>query len=363
MPVYKDEKRGTWYASFYYTDWSGKRKLKKKRGFERRKDAQEFEREFLAKSEQSCDMTFASLVELYNDDMASRLRLSTRKSKEYLMERHILPFFRDLPVNKITPAHVRKWQAGLLAGGYKPTYVKNINNQLVAVLNYAVRYYHLGSNPCHVAGSVGSKKAGAMKFWTVEQFNTFLACVKRPSARAGFSILFWTGIRIGELLALTLDDIDLERRTLWVSKSYQNIDGEDVITPPKTPKGKRVVPLPEAMCDVVRVYVEALYDYEPDERLFPFTKSYFHKEMAKACAASGVPKIRLHDLRHSHASLLIEMGVPVLLISERLGHEDVETTLRTYGHLYPARNDDTMQRLNALMVPTPPAGEDDPGDA
>ena len=175
------------------------------------------------------------------------------------------------------------------------------------------------------------------------------SCSGRASVSASFSRLRWM--------------IDLERRTLRVSKSYQNIDGEDVITPPKTPKGNRVVPLPEAMCDVIRVYVEALYEYEPDERLFPFTKSYFHKEMAKACAASGMPKIRLHDLRHSHASLLIEMGVPVLLISERLGHEDVETTLRTYGHLYPARNDDTMQRLNALMVPKPPAGEGGPGDA
>lgn len=351
MPVYKDEARGTWYASFYYTDWTGKKRLKKKRGFPRKKDAQDFEREFLAKQRQSCDMTFASLVELYDADMEARLRASTKKNKKYLMERHVLPFFRELRVNEITPAHVRKWQAGLLAGGNAPTYVKSINNQLVAVLNYAVKYYRLPNNPCHAAGSIGKKKASAMKFWTVEQFNAFIACVTRPSARAGFSVLFWTGLRIGELLALTLEDFDFEKNTLSVTKSYQNIEGKDIITEPKTEKSKRVVPLPEALCAVMNEYLGALYDYRPGERLFPFTKSYFHKQMSRGCAASGVEKIRLHDLRHSHASLLIEMGVPILLISERLGHEDVETTLRTYGHLYPNRNDDTMKLLNDLMVP------------
>ena len=187
MPVYKDDERGTWYASFYYTDWQGRRKLKKKRGFERKKDAQEFEREFLAKQERSCDMTFASLWELYCEDMASRLRENTLQSKKYLVERHILPFYEALKVNEITPAHVRKWQSERLSKGYAQTYVKTINNQLVAVLNYAVRYYGLPSNPCHVAGSVGRKNADAMKFWTKEQFEAFLACVERPSARAGVS--------------------------------------------------------------------------------------------------------------------------------------------------------------------------------
>lgn len=349
MPVYKDDERGTWYASFYYTDWQGRRKLKKKRGFERKKDAQEFEREFLAKQERSCDMTFASLWALYCEDMTSRLRENTLQSKKYLVERHILPFYEALKVNEITPAHVRKWQSELLSKGYAQTYVKTINNQLVAVLNYAVRYYGLPSNPCHVAGSVGRKNADAMKFWTKEQFEAFLACVERPSARAGLSLLFWTGIRIGELLALTLNDFDFEKKTLSVSKSFQSIKGREVITEPKTQKSKRVIPLPDKLCAVVQEYTTRLYDYSPDERLFPFTKSFFHKEMEKACAASGVEKIRLHDLRHSHASLLIEMGAPILLVSERLGHEDVETTLRTYGHLYPNKHEDTVKKLDDLM--------------
>jgi hypothetical protein len=86
------------------------------------------------------------------------------------MTTHVMPFFKDLPVNEITAAHVRKWQSGLLAKDYAPTYLKTINNQLVAVMNYAVKYYGLTSNPCHAAGSMGKKDAAAMKFWTHDEF-------------------------------------------------------------------------------------------------------------------------------------------------------------------------------------------------
>lgn len=186
MPAYKDKERGTWYASFYYTDWRGDRRLKKKRGFPRKKDAEEYEREFLRKEAQSCDMTFGSMTKLYMDDMRPRLRESTMRSKEYLIEGKILPFFGSLPLNAITPAHVRKWQAEILKENPAPTYAKSIHNQLSAIFNYAVKYYRLPENPARVAGAVGKKKASEMKFWTVEEFNKFLPCVPRLPARVGF---------------------------------------------------------------------------------------------------------------------------------------------------------------------------------
>ena len=124
IPAYKDKERGTWYASFYYTDWQGHRKLKKKRGFARQKDAKAFEDEFLKTRAQSCDMTFGSMVELYLDDMEHRLKANTMRNKRYLYQARILPFFQDLKINDITPAHVRKWQSNLLAEGVAPTYAK-----------------------------------------------------------------------------------------------------------------------------------------------------------------------------------------------------------------------------------------------
>ena len=350
MPAYKDKERGTWYASFYYTDWRGDRKLKKKRGFPRKKDAEEYERELLRKEAQSCDMTFGSMTKLYMDDMRPRLRESTMRSKEYLIEGKILPFFGSLPLNTITPAHVRKWQAEILKENPAPTYAKSIHNQLSAIFNYAVKYYRLPENPARVAGAVGKKKASEMKFWTVEEFNKFLPCVPRLPARVGFSVMFWTGLRIGELLALTPADIDLDAKTLSVTKTFQTIDGREVVTEPKTPKSRRTIEMPPKLAEMLKGYMAALYNLAPDDRLFPFTKSYFHHQMRKGCEACGLEKIRLHDLRHSHASLLINLGYPVLVVSERLGHEDVETTLQTYGHLYKTTTSEAVKKLDDLML-------------
>lgn len=350
MPAYKDKERGTWYASFYYMDWSGQRKLKKKRGFARKKDAEDFEREFLRKGARSSDMAFSSMVELYLEDMRPRLRESTMRGKEYMIERHVLPFFKDLPINEITPAHIRRWQAGLLAGNFSQTYLKNVNNQVSAIFNYACRYYGLPENPARLAGSIGRSRADGMKFWTVEQFNTFIVAVPNFSAKVGLSVLFWTGLRIGELLALTRADVDLDAGTIYVSKSFQSFDGREIVTEPKTPKSRRVVPMPAKLRDLMRQYIEALYEPQPGDRLFPYTKSSFSRWMSKGCEASGVERIRLHDLRHSHASLLINLGSPILLVSERLGHEDIQTTLQTYGHLYNKTTDEALQKLDDLML-------------
>lgn len=323
--------------------------MKKKRGFERQKDAKAYEDEFLRTRARSCEMTFGSMAELYLADMEHRLKATTMQNKRYLIERRILPFFRDLSLAEITPAHIRKWQASLLADKVAPTYAKTINNQISAIFNYAVKYYGLASNPARVAGSVGKKNADEMSFWTAEQFNEFIKHVPKAPGRVGLSVLFWTGLRIGELLALTPADIDLEAHTLTVNKNYQMVQGKELIMEPKTQKSRRVIPIPSKLCDELRGYIDSLYALEPDDRLFPFGKSYFHRQMQKGCDACGMEKIRLHDLRHSHAALLIRLGTPILLVSERLGHEDVQTTLRTYGHLYPSATDEAVKKLDELM--------------
>lgn len=350
MPVYKDKERGTWYASFYYTDWQGKRKLKKKRGFARAKDAKAYEEEFLSRSSGNCDMTFESLVDLYLEDMRPRLKPSTFENKSFILRCHILPFFGDMRVNEITAVQIRKWQTDLIAHGFAPSYLRLINVQLNATLNFAARYYGLQQNPGKQAGSIG--KAGSqeeMKFWTVEQFNQFIRCVKNPADRAGFEILFWTGVRIGELLALTPADIDLEAGTLSVNKNLQTVKGSKVIMTPKTEGSVRTIQLPEKLCNIIREYESQLFHLQPDDRLFPYTPSHCHWVLRSACKAAGMEPIRLHDFRHSHAALLISMGVPTLLISQRLGHENVQTTLNTYGHLYPSAVAETVENLNNLM--------------
>ncbi|WP_213975476.1 site-specific integrase [Tepidanaerobacter acetatoxydans] len=354
MPVYKDEERKTWYVWLRYKDWAGVVRQHKKRGFQKKSEAVQYERDFLKKQSGSCDMSFGSMVELYMEDCKSRLRSTTYESKKYLIESKILPTFKDLPVNAITAATVRKWQNELLDDDaeYSPTYLKTINNQLSAIFNFAKRYYGLSTNPAAVAGSIGKKNAEAMQFWTKDEFQLFIEAVSdKPASYAIFNTLFWTGMRSGELLALTLDDVNFEAKTISITKSYARIGGEDVISPPKTPKSRRVITVPDFLLDILEDYAGRLVDYEPSDRLFEYTKHYLQSEMTRGCKKSGVKKIRVHDIRHSHASLLIELGFSPLLISERLGHENVETTLETYAHLYPDKHGEVSSKLNKLFTP------------
>lgn len=353
MPAYKDIKRGTWYCAFYYTDWTGKKKKKKKEGFKTQRLAKAFEREFLERSHASPDMSFKSLVKLYMDDCKSRLKPTTYANKEYIINLKVLPYFEDMPINSIEPATVRRWQNELITheNNYSPTYLKIVNNQLSAIFNFAMKYYKLPSNPARIAGSMGKKNADKMSFWTKEEFKQFIDYVShKPVSKAAFEILFWTGIRSGELLALTLNDFDFEAQTVSINKNYARHIGEDLILDTKTSKSKRVINIPLFLCDIVRDYASKLYDYKPDERLFQVSRYYLRHEIVRANKKIGIKKIRVHDLRHSHASLLIELGFSPLLISERLGHENIETTLNTYSHLYPNKHGEVADKLQKLVI-------------
>ena len=157
---------------------------------------------------------------MYYADMETRLREHTMRTKKYIVELKILPYFGNKRVNDITAADIRQWQNELIKKGYSPTYLKTINNQLSAIFNYAVRYYDLKSNPCVKAGSMGKSKAEEMNFWTGEEFRKFIdsAMNKRLSYMA-FMILYWMGMRLGELLALNPKD-DLYK---WIHFSGRTI--------------------------------------------------------------------------------------------------------------------------------------------
>ena len=348
MKAEKDKKTGKWLIQYRYTDWQGKRRKSTKRGFATKREAEEWLRNFLITQKADFDMKFADFWKMYCADMETRLREHTMRTKKYIVDLKILPYFGNKRVNDITAADIRQWQNELIKMGYSPTYLKTINNQLSAIFNYAVRYYDLKSNPCAKAGSMGKSKAEEMDFWTGEEFRKFIDSVmnKRLSYMA-FMTLYWTGMRMGELLALNPKDVDLEKRTISITKSYQRLGKKDVITPPKTPKSKRVITIPEFLAADIKDYMDSLYELQENDRLFPITKYYLEHEMQRGIKESGVKRIRVHDLRHSHASMLIELGFSPLEIANRLGHEKVETTLNTYAHLYPNKQTKLAERLDS----------------
>lgn len=349
MSVYKD-KNGTWYAEFRYRDWNGEQKRHKKRGFKTQREAKEYERDFLNKSHTDKHLTFANLTELYLEDCKVRLKASTYEGKVFLFNKNLLPYFGKMHIENINPQTVRRWQTELMKKGCKDTYLKQIHNQLSAVFNYAVKYCGLHSNPARECGSMGSKHADTMQFWTVEEFERFDKAISDdPMSHAIFNLLFWSGMREGEMLALTLNDFDFENNTIRINKTYSVLKGGiETITPPKTKKSKREIDMPDFCMDIIRDYVRKLYGIRKTDRLFPTNKYFISDTMTRGCLKAEVKRIRIHDLRHSHASVLINMGVSILLISERLGHENIETTLRTYSHLYRSTVKDTVRQLETL---------------
>ena len=344
----KDPKTGKWLIQYRYTDWQGNRKKSTKRGFNTKREAEEWLQTFLVTQQADFNMMFEDFLKIYYADMETRLREHTMRTKKYIIDLKVLPFFGKMKMNEIKAADIRKWQNKLIQQGYAPTYLRTINNQVSALFNYAVKYYDLPNNPCRKAGSIGKGKADEMQFWTKEEFDKFVDTVmNKQQSYMAFMTLFWTGMRLGELLALNVGDVDFEKRTISITKSYQRMSGRDVITEPKTPRSKRSITIPQFLVIDLQDYVNSMYGVEKEDRLFPITKYYLEHEMQRGIKQSGVKRIRIHDIRHSHASMLVEFGFSPLEIANRLGHEKIETTLNTYSHLYPNKQEQLADRLDA----------------
>ena len=185
-----------------------------------------------------------------------------------------------------------------------------------------------------------------MMFWTKEEYLRFSEMMKdKPASFYAFEILYWTGIRKGELLALERGDVDLETRKLNINKTYQRLEGKDYITSPKTEKSNRVIELPEFLCRELEDYFEMLYRPDSSTRLVTFSKSYLHHEMDRGAKAAGVKRIRIHDLRHSHVAHCIELGFSPVAIAGRMGHEGINITFN-YAHLYPSKQKAPAEKLD-----------------
>lgn len=206
-----------------------------------------------------------------------------------------------------------------------------------------------------------------MQFWTKDEYLRFSeAVMDKPLSFHAFELLYRTGIRCGELLALTPSDFMLESSRLRINKSYQSLHGVDTVTDPKTPKSVRTIVMPAFPRDEMTDFIETRDDVATDERLFAVTKLFLAHEMERGCKASGVKRIRIHDIRHSHVSLLIEMGLSALAIAERMGHEAVDITYR-YAHLFPTKQDEMATALDgarggkkdAIRKQRPQAQQDD----
>lgn len=355
MPAYKyyigkDKNTVRWLAKFYITDSLGKSKACKKEGFLRERDAKAYEREYLAKYNHTSDMPFQALYKIYMDDISHRLKEVTVITKQGIFKNHILPYFAETKLSNITVFAVREWQNQLLKKDLSPTYLRSCHNHLAIIFNYAMKMFRYPENPATLAGSIGSKKpAKEMSIWTLDEYKYFSNVAELTQEyQLLFDILFWTGMRIGELLALTWADLDLDKGFVGINKTYKRMNKKDVITTPKTEKSNRKVAIPGWLVADIESHKSTLYETHMADRVFDKGHHSVSDMFRLRCVDNDIPRIRLHDLRHSHASLLIHENVNPLAISRRLGHENVQTTLDVYGHLYPNAEEKIIEMLGIL---------------
>ena len=282
MSVYKDSKTNTWRAVYRYTDWKGERRQSQKRGFPTKREALAWEREQLNKANSDLDMTFGSFVETYSEDMKARIKENTWYTKERIIRTKILPYFQNKKICDIQPKDIIAWQNEMInyKNGdkpYSPVYLKTLHNQLSAVFNHAVKFYNLASNPAAKVGNMGKAKGREMQFWVQEEYKKFSeAVMNKPMSFYAFEMLYWCGIRVGELLALTSSDFDFEKGTVSITKSYQRLKGRDLITDPKTPKSNRVIRMPDFLVEEMREYTSHIYGIKPNDRIFQITKKLYY---------------------------------------------------------------------------------------
>lgn len=342
MPAYFDEKKKTWYVKFRYRDFTGKLKDTTKRGFKRKKDAQQYEINFkMAHSGDFSDLPFSMLAERYLQHQKNVVRKTTFKTTTEIINKYILPFFGDMKMSKISVREIIDWHDNfLLKNGFAQSTIKLINGRFSAVFNYAKKYYQIIDNPVVLAGSVGSlMRKEEYEIWTIEQLENFCKSIesKHPTYALAFRVLFYLGLRPSELLGITKSDIYFDKNQISINKTYRDDNG-GYFSDTKNPYSVRKIVFPAFLHDDLKKAVEKATAVGMD-RLFFMQENTLYKFLVWHTKKLKYPQIRLYDLRHSHASILISNGQDINLIAKRMGHSSPATTLRIYSHAYKSKND------------------------
>ena len=339
MPVYKEE-NGTYTVRFYADDkLTGKRKQVRKRGFKTRREAVQWEAK--AKAENMTTTSSATFWDIFQRQLDNNdTSLSTRSKKEAWISTYFAEFV-DLPIEKISKADLVQWRNSLKESGLA---VRTMNCGLQYVRS-AFGFYNSvygGQNPAVVLKSFKLTKADKteMKIWTPEQFQQFAEAVENPMMRAFFTFLYWTGCRRGEAIAITADCFQGNKVHIFRSmKHFKN-----GFQPLKTDSSERTITVDSATMAILEPWIQ-----QADPFVFGGVTSLaittIDRAFREGIRLSGVDPIRIHDLRHSHASFLLNNGANIIAVSKRLGHATITQTLETYAHLM----NDTEEKMMEII--------------
>lgn len=342
MSVYKDKQRGTFY---FMTRVNGKQV--KRRGFKTKKDAKTAEAQVLIDAEknefQEENPTFDQVATEYKEWYSKRRKSMSQSKMEGIVNNYLIPRFGNKRINAIKNKDVIQFHDDLIDKNSIATN-KTIHVFLSAVFNFAIRNEYTTKNPARNVGNFEGQAEKRMNYWTLDEFKTFISHVDDFQYYVLFMVLYYSGMRQGESMALTWGDIDLKNHTINIDKTWT----KKGVNSTKT-GATRMIQMPSF---VIRLLSQLKAKKEPkmDYVVFgdvytPFADTTIRRKFNEWIKAAGVNPIRIHDMRHSHASYLINKGTIISVISKRLGHSNVSTTLDTYSHLYPTTEKEAISNM------------------
>lgn len=366
MSVHKDKNSNTWSFRKRVRDIKGNLVNVRKRGFKTKKEAQKAEAMYTQFEGDVDYLTFDTMYEKFLYQESKSVKESTIYSKKLIIKKYILEYFKNRKLKDISNEDIYLWHEQLKKQNLSLKRLNRVHMELNALFDYANTFYGLANNPARLVG--GFKDNGIkqikMLIWTPEEFNLFINEVINESYKMFFNILYYTGLRKGEALALKWSDISFNNEKITINKTLtykyaknSNSKNTYIITSPKTNSSNRMVDIPQGLINLLQDYkkrMEMIYGkIKSDDFVFgidrPLSLTTMDRYKNNACKNANVKQIRIHDFRHSHASLLISMNINPLFISERLGHKNVSTTLDTYSHLFPTNQKEIVLKLNDIM--------------
>jgi len=364
-PIKKAD-NGTYYfrANLGYNPITGKQIQKYRSGFRTKKEAkEEYSKLVLASTEELTTkkdgVSFQQFIEeTYLPWYKTQVKESTYLNRATTIKKHFSYFYK-METDEIEPIHVQNWQLKL-AKDFSPNYIRIVQGMLSIAFDRAIVLGIAKKNPSRMIGNIKSKKT-KVDFWTLEEFQKVISLLCKKDYYEhylfiSFWLLFMTGMRIGEASALHWSDIDFETGLLSITKTlYYRTMTDYKFVEPKTQASIRTIYIDSDTLNELKAWQSVQQQVLPDCPLVlsyngtPTSKTTLPRALEKLSNLAGVHRIKIHALRHSHASLLISMGENPLLIKERLGHEKIQTTLGTYGHLYPNTNLEVAKKLTGIL--------------
>lgn len=349
MPVYKDKKTNTWYFSARYKDYAGKSHQTTRRGFPLKRDAEKALAEFMTAQQFDDKTTFKQAAEAYISEVTPIRKIATINSYRHWLGE--MKQFHDLPLASITPQIITAWYNDLLSR-YSQRSIDLIFTHFRTFYRYGIKRAGLVNDAIRLLPRQQKLKTKQVNFWTINQYEQFRAVVDDAYFLTLFDLLYFSGMRHGELRGLTLADVDLESCSVSIlrTRSEDMVTSRDIVNSPKTPSGIRDIVIPGFVRDELASLISGLYDPAPSDWIFNSSMQVIRKKFYTYTEKAGLPRIHVHDLRHSHVSLLIYLNFSPVAIASRLGHEDVKTTLNTYSHMYPNQQNDMAAALTAAHL-------------